>query len=431
MRVLEELDDVGILDADLLQILVLLLVHILEFIVADEFRHAVRGHVPGLGYPDFREKPLLSRGPLQDVLREEEPRALAPQASVARGGVDDVRGQVKEVGDTQVSFGDVDEAGVVRKEPSDQRDLEPLLGGGGEEGLAGRQGPVAEDGVDDRAQRRIAGVHGFDQEAQFVLLNPHVQAGENLLLVQMTGCDGKHLIACREHVLPRLLLLGTIGFGHPIRLVPRQIDSEHVQDLAGFVDPAPKQVVEHLARGVEVELLVAAAEQVYDDPPLGLGWGGQAVVRCLSLDQKTPQSPVVDGLTDTVCDRPDELAFLLQKQPFGRGGHLLDIGDLDKPDRLALHPDRRRVLPRRLDVPRRLEDSVLTHELGLTELGILPTAGDGRDQVSKDVGQRAGLTGQQLLHLVEAVQFLGPFPQHTEGVGFLVLVTHSYRRVRL
>jgi hypothetical protein len=56
VRVLEDLDDVGVFLADLVDLLVLLREHILEVIAVDEVMHAVRGEVPGLGRLDLGQE---------------------------------------------------------------------------------------------------------------------------------------------------------------------------------------------------------------------------------------------------------------------------------------------------------------------------------------------------------------------------------------
>ena len=74
---------------------------------------------------DLRILPRLG----QDLLGQEQPGALAAQAAVAVGRVDDPLHQVVKMADLDMVLGDIDEFEIIGKEAADQGDAQPLFHG--------------------------------------------------------------------------------------------------------------------------------------------------------------------------------------------------------------------------------------------------------------------------------------------------------------
>ena len=424
-RMLEELDDIGVLDADLLEFLVFLLVDILEVVVAQELGQAVGRQIPGLRGADTAQERLVFGCAAQQVRGEEQAGALAAESAVAAARKDDARSEVEEIRDFQMALGEVDERDVVGEEAPDQGDEQPFLRRRRKGGATVGQGVVALDGVDNLAEWGVGRIDGLDQEAEPVLLDPLLQASQDLLVAQVACGDGEDLVAHGEDRLARLLLAGAVAVGRALGRGQGEVGAEGAEHVPRLLHPAPEKVVEHLARRVEEELLVGTPQQVEDHHPLVTGLRGGRLLGRLALAQQRRQSAAGHGLADTFRDGADQLPLLLQEESLACLRHRAGVGDGKRADRLGAGAHRHGLGPLRLAVAGGLVDRALADEARLAELRVLPAAGERGDEILEDVGQRTVGPGQQCLDLVEALELLRPLAQDLELVAGSPAVGHA------
>ena len=267
-RVLEHLDDVRVLAANLVDLEVLAVVDVLELVVLGEALQAVRGDEPGLGDLDLADQVAVVLDLAEDLRRQQHPRALAPQLPVTARGADDVVHQVVEVVDPDVGLGGVEEVEVVGEEPAGERDPQAGLHGARQLAVLERELVVTLERDADVVERGARVLEGLDQEARAVVLDPVLDARDNLALGQVGRGD----------------LEGRVGQGKQLgdALPPqrdvvlaggrarRRLGGEALQQLLRLGDAAPAEVVEQAAREPEQQVLVGAAQEVHDAPPLRL-----------------------------------------------------------------------------------------------------------------------------------------------------------------
>ena len=216
-RVLEELDDVRILLPDLVDVDVLLVVHVLQAVVADEVEHAVGGDVPGLGALDAPEGRVALPDLPQDGHGQEEPGRLAAQLAVALRREDGAVDEGEEIVDAHESLGGVDELDLVGEEGVDERDEHALLDGRRQLDHLRAHGAVLLEGVSHLDQRGVAALDGVDQEARLVLLDPGLDEVDDLVLAEVVRGDAEGLVGDPQRVvelgpLQRLVLFaGGLG----------------------------------------------------------------------------------------------------------------------------------------------------------------------------------------------------------------------------
>jgi len=411
-RRLEQVDDVGILQAYLVEILVLLLVDGFELVEMQEHRQRVRRQIPGLGKPHAGQFRIV--GPGQNRLRQKQPRALAAQIAAAAGRENDPLHQVVEIQDLDVLLRRSDVGQVAREEPADQRHLEPLVGGGRQTDVFFRQVLVEHDRINDFLERRADIVNGLDEEARALVLDPFLDGREDVVGIEVFAGQLEDGVAGAQHLFHRLRRDGRIGvFAEPLR-AEQVAAADQVPRLR---DAGPEQMVEHLPGDVIEHRRIGAADQVDDDPPLACRPAAQLLAGGFPLAAHLPQLAVLDGLPDAIGHGADELVFLFEETVIALRRHVLDVGHLDGADRRILHPDVRTVATDRRRVVARVVGRAVADDPRLADVRKLPTRRDDAHHALKHVRHRQIVPPQQLLNVVQAIQFLGPL---AEGVQHAV-----------
>ncbi len=114
---------------------------------------------------------------------------------------------------------------------------------------------------------------------------------------------------------------------------------------------------------------------------------------------------------NAVGDGFNQLPLLFEKGTFVRLGHLRPIRNLHAAGGLALYDDVGALNPRGRRKTRGLDDLAFEDDARLAVVRVLPTRRQNLDQFAEDFLQRKFRLIQELIHLVEAVQFLGALLQ--------------------
>ena len=406
--VLEELDDVGVVEADAVGVRVLAVVDVLEVVVVDEVEDAVRGDVPAARDADVAEHVLVLGRAGHDLRGEVEAGRLAPEAPVAAGRVDDALAELVEVRDREVLLGDVHELELVGQEAPHERRAQAHLGGGREVRLLDPAVAEALERVRQLRERRVHALERVLEERGLVLLDPALDAVEDLVLPQVQPGDPEGGV--------RRLRVGRPGGP---RLRPVVVDAllaagrarrdGRAQEAFRLLDAVPAQVVDHLAAQAREQRPVGLPQEVEHHPPLRGGRARPAVDR-----QHALQAAARHEVAEPLRDRVEELALLGEEGPLGRAGHRLRVVDLDLPGDLALRLEQRRQLERRGREARRLVDPVAEDDPRDAHVRELPARGNGADHLAEDVVEGRLLAAEKLVDAVEAVELLGPLLQVVE-----------------
>jgi hypothetical protein len=400
---------VGILTADLIDLLVLVLDHILHVVVRDEVQDPVGGDVPRAWHAPVGAAVHRGHGALEHLRGQKQTGALAAELAVRLRRQDHPVEQLQEVTDVDVLLGHLDELELLRQEAPDERHAHAAQERARQLGIFGQDVTEASDGLGDLAQRGLGARQRLDQKARAVLERPALDAVQDLLVAQVGGGDLEGLVAQEEAVVHPLLLLGPValqqifGFGLLARAAHRPLCLVHA---------APAEEVHHLARDAHVEVLIGLAQQVDGATPLaatGLRRSGRPRRAGRALEASPLQ---VDG--DAVGDRVQQPNLLLEEGADVGRRHLLQVAHLHGTDRLAMHRNVGAQRPGRVDEVVGPKDGSLDLDPRLAHLGPLPAGRDGRQEVAYHVGQRLAHAMENLLDRVEAVELLGALAQRGE-----------------
>ena len=184
-------------------------------------------------------------------------------------------------------------------------------------------------------------------------------------------------------------------------------------------------MVEKLPRNAQVELPVRIPQHLQGRRPHIIA--ARAVVQSrlapllADLAEHLEEHEVGDALGDGV----DQPLFLDQEGSVVGVGAILAIGDRNRSHLSILHRNRHAQDSCRRDVPGRAEHIALEDYLGLADIGILPSFGQHPAYPAADLLGIEVLVVAESLHLVEAVQLLGPLLQGIhEALQFLVGIRH-------
>ena len=98
--------------------------------------------------------------------------------------------------------------------------------------------------------------------------------------------------------------------------------------VLGFLNSAPAQVIDHLARNPLQQVRIGVAQEIEHDAPLALRGRGLAIGRCPAFERRF-QPALHDVRRDALRDGVDELAFFFEERAFVGARHLLAVRDLD------------------------------------------------------------------------------------------------------
>ena len=118
--VFEQLDDMGILLADDVDILVFLLGDFLEVVIVLEINDPVRCDVPGFRGFDLADGFDPAHGLTKNPRGQKQAGALPAEFAVASRRIDQAFGEPEEILDRQVFLGDVDELELLVEKPADE-----------------------------------------------------------------------------------------------------------------------------------------------------------------------------------------------------------------------------------------------------------------------------------------------------------------------
>ncbi len=376
--------------------------------MVDEVEDPVRGNVPAAGDPDVAEHVVVLGRAGHDLRGEVEAGRLAPEAPVAARRVDDALAELVEVRDGEVVLRDVHELELVGEETPHERGAQAGLGGGGEVALLDPAVPEPLQRIRQLRERRVHALERVLEERGLVLLDPALDAAEDLVLAQVPAGDaegGLRRLRVRRPRGPRLrpVVVDRVLVACSARRHGR------AQEALRLHDAVPAQVVDHLAAQAREQRPVGLPQEVEHHPPLRGGLARPAVHREHPL-----QAPAGDEVAEPLRDRVEELPLLGEEWPLVRSRHGLRVVDLDLPGGLALRLEERRHPERRGGEARGLEDPVAQHDPGDAHVRELPARGKGADHLAEDVVERRLLAAEELVDPVEAVELLGPLLQVVE-----------------
>ena len=403
-RVLEHLDDVRILAANLLDLEVLPVVDVLELVVLDEAHEAVGRDVPRLRHLDAGQQIGVLAAPADDLRGQQHPGALAAQLPVARGRADDVVHQLVEVADLDVVLRGVDELEVLGEEPPRQRHPQADLHRPRQFLVLHRELVIALERLPDVGERGALVLDGLHEEARLVVLDPGLDAADDLALAQVRGGDAERVLGQRQQLLHALAPQRDVVL-EPLGL-RREIGGEPLQQLLRLVDAVPAQVVQHPARDPHQQVLIGLPQELDDDPPLAPLRRREVLHRRLPVAERGLQPALHHEVAQALGDRVDELPLLLEERPLVGAGHLAGVEDLERPHVLALRRDAGAQHPWGLGHVRRLVDRVVERDARPADARVLPAGWHHLRQRPADLVDRGVLLVDQLVDLVEGVQLL-------------------------
>jgi len=387
---------------DPLDILVLVLDDVLQVVVADELEDGVRGDVPRLGDRDRADRPRRVRASHEDLVRQEQAGALAAQPPVALLGHDQALAQLEEVVELEDVLRDPEVVQLLRQEPPHERHLHAAQDLAGDAGAVGGEVVEAPQGRADLAQGGARPGQDLVEERGLVLLEPLLQERHDGLAAQVLGGDLERPVGEQDGLVGVPVAAGDVQLAAHLVALAQHV--RPLEDAARLLDPHPVEVVEHLARELEVERPVGGAQEPQRRVP-----GAQPVAVALSLPAPADGShaPEQDEVAQPVGDRPQQPDLLFRERALVRIARGLGRVEADASQRLILDADGHADGPRRgLEVPR----AVRRVPVGDERPGRLRRLHGGRDRRRdrrEDLRQRPVRLAQALLDAVEAVQLLG------------------------
>jgi len=187
---------------------------------------------------------------------------------VAGGGADDVVHQLVEVGDPDVALGGVDELEILGEEPPGEVHPQAHLHGRRQLDVLHRELVVAVERLADVRQRGALVLDGLDEEPGLVVLDPLLDARDDLALAEALRRDLERIVGELEEVLHALAPEGRVVLGAGV--VPGEVGGEAAEQLDRLLDAVPAEVVQHAPRDAHQQLLVGLAQELDDDEPLAL-----------------------------------------------------------------------------------------------------------------------------------------------------------------
>ncbi len=421
-RVLESLYHVRVFEADLVDVLVFLLAHLVHVVVAEEAEQDVGGDVPAPGRLDRPQQVVRLGGFLDDLPREKETRAFSAELAAALRRVDRAVEKLEEILHVDVALRDSYVVELAREEPADERDDDARLRSVRQPHAVEPDVAVLPERVDHLGEGEVAARHA-GEKLELVVEEPFPYVGEEPIVGVMLRCDAEDLAAP---------LVGDLDGGAPAGPVhePGGLVIDGRLGRAGavaqplrFLDAAPAEEIEHsLAHGDE-EVAVGLPQDVENDLPVA-----PALVR--------PQrGKVLDGLLDlpvkyedpeTIGDGPQEPRFVREEGPVVGGRHLLRVVDADLARLFPLHEDVRPLGPRRfLEAPGRVRFGADVDPRA-ADLGVLPSR---RHRVDDRPDRRVHVDAgplEDLLDPVEALElFLALAREPDDIVQLSLLIRHA------
>ena len=231
----------------------------MKSMIASEVMYQVRGVLT------VRQPLLLGLGLLQDPLGQQQPRGLAAQLAGAAAGHDDAVEQLEEVADADHFLGHCDISQLFGQEALDEGNAQTLESTHGQAAAPGEHVLVAPDGVGDLGHG-AAGVtdHGAE-EAGLVLLDPLLDPGEDILVVQIAGGQIERGAGHQDRALQGTPHARHVGLACVLRA--SRLRYRFDQHLLGFGQADGAQVVEHLARDAQEHLPALLPDFRQKSPP--------------------------------------------------------------------------------------------------------------------------------------------------------------------
>ena len=155
---------------------------------------------------------LLRRaGLLEDPAGQEQAGALAAELAVAAGREDDPLHEVEEVLEVDVLLGDVDELELLGEEAPDEGDADAVGRRPGQlDALRGQDLDPAH-AVEDLGQVGVDVLQVLDGRARAVLVDPSLDAVEDVVVGQVGRGDLEGLLGQLEEPVHRFPALGQVG----------------------------------------------------------------------------------------------------------------------------------------------------------------------------------------------------------------------------
>jgi hypothetical protein len=259
-------------------------------------------------------------------------------------------------------------------------------------------------GLDELGQRRVAALDGLLQESGLLLADPALDQALDLGVAEMPGGDaegGLGGLGVRRRPSPRQRAVLVAA----VELAGRRRDA--AQQLLGLGDPAPAELVDHLAPEPAEQDAVGVAQELEDHPPVRAlaGRGRPARLRDLALHQVA---------ADAIGDALEELALLGEERPLGGRRTFLGVVDLERAERAIAGAERRGQLPGRGGEPRRSEALLADPHARGRDGGELPALRQDGEELRQGLLERAPATAEQLLDAVEAGELLGALAEIVE-----------------
>ena len=196
---------------------------------------------------------------------------MPPSPAEGAAGVDDALRQLVEVADLQVLLGGVDEVRLLGEEPPREAGAQPHAGGGRKLALLDVALLEPLQGIRDLGERHAEALDGGFEEGGFVLLDPALDEGEDLVVPQMLrgeieGLAGDGRVGCQGGAGQRAVVVQIviqIGLGLT-RRVRRALEKP-----LGSHQAVPDEVMDHLPAQTAEQGTIDLAQEIEVHPPLG------------------------------------------------------------------------------------------------------------------------------------------------------------------
>ena len=243
-------------------------------------------------------------------------------------------------------------------------------------------------------------IERLDEEASLVVAHPFLERGEDFLAGEMLRREGKNLLGVDCQDVGGVALDRTVVVECVLVAIAGAGGVEREQGL-GALDSHPAQLIDHAARHARQQVWIRPPEELDDDRPVGR----LARADVAPFDGRDERA--LDGeLGEPSRDGVDQLALFLQERPFVRDCVPARVEHVQRADGFAAHGDLRMLHPRRLEGARGLIDFAAEGDLREAVGRVLPARGDRLDHAAEDLADRHGVAAEDLVHVIEALQFL-------------------------
>ncbi len=167
-----------ILQANLVDFLVLLCHDVIEIIVVHEMKEHVSGYIPRFGHLDGGHEAIVIEVVSENEVGQKQSRRLAAQSAVTFGAENSLLEKLVEVIDIQKVLGDTDVAQVGGEKPADEGYIDSGQIWRFDVRLGNVEKMDAPDGIGNLSYGQVSIDH-LDQEVEFVLLYPSMNQFQN------------------------------------------------------------------------------------------------------------------------------------------------------------------------------------------------------------------------------------------------------------